>query len=561
MHSTPNVHPPQDVQTDPGDLPGGLAGIIAARESKLAGLRAAGLDPYPTRTERTHTTIEAVAAFEALEAGATAANAVKTASVTNATSEVDDPIDLSHSQASPTLAPTPSDGPSVIAAAVEGPHDILVAGRLVGAVRLMGGSAFVHLQDGYGQLQLHLKRNRMGQEAFDQFKALFDPGDFVCAKGSMFRTKMGEATLAVDTVTILAKSLLPLPEKWHGLQDQETRFRQRYLDLISNADSRARFVKRTQVVSAMRRFLDERGFLEVETPVLQPIYGGGAAQPFTTHYNALEQTMYLRIADELYLKRMLVGGFERVYEIAKDFRNEGIDRTHLPEFTQMECYWAYADYQDMMRLTEEMVAFVALTVNGSHAVEIDGQAIDLSPPWRRLPVCRAILEATGIDIEAFPDLAGLRMAMQERKLAADPHPTWAKSVDELLSEYVEPNLLQPTFLIDYPTELSPLAKSKPGDSRYVERFEPFVAGFELGNAFTELNDPLDQRARFEAMGRQRDAGDAEAQPLDEDFLEAMMHGMPPAGGLGIGVDRLVMLITGQANIREVVLFPQLRSAR
>jgi lysyl-tRNA synthetase class 2 len=269
--------------------------------------------------------------------------------------------------------------------------------------------------------------------------------------------------------------------------------------------------------------------------------------------------MYLRIADELYLKRLLVGGYERVYEIAKDFRNEGIDRTHLPEFTQMECYWAFADYNDMMALTEEMVAAVAREVNGTAEVTIDGRPLDLTPPWHRTSVRDAIRDATGIDIEEHRELAGLRAAIRSAELEADPQPTWAKTVDELLSEHVEPQLWEPTFLMDYPVALSPLAKRKPDDHRYVERFEPFAAGMELGNAFTELNDPLDQRARFEEMAAARSAGDQEAHPLDVDFLEALMHGMPPAGGLGIGVDRLVMLLTGQANIREVVLFPQLRS--
>jgi lysyl-tRNA synthetase class 2 len=360
---------------------------------------------------------------------------------------------------------------------------------------------------------------------------------------------------------MLAKSLLPSSAKWDGdrLQDVETRFRKRYLDLLHNAESRDRFVRRTRIIAAMRAFLDALGFLEVETPVLQPIYGGGAAKPFTTHYNALDQRMYLRIADELYLKRLIVGGFERVYEIAKDFRNEGIDRTHLPEFTQMECYWAFADYQDMMALTEEMVAHIALKVTGSAIAEIDGERLDLTPPWRRLGVRAAILDHTGIDIDEHRSLEALRSAIDDAGIEADPQPTWAKTVDELLSNRVEPHLRQPTFLLDYPVELSPLAKRKPDDPDYVERFEPFAAGMELGNAFTELNDPLDQRARFEEMSRQRAAGDTEAHPLDEDFLEALMHGMPPTAGLGIGVDRLVMLLTGEGNIREVVLFPQLRS--
>ncbi len=491
---------------------GGLAQLVAARETKLARLRDAGVDPYPARVDRTHSTAEAIAEFESREA----------------------------------------------AGAAE-PQSVTVAGRLVGAMRKMGGSTFVHLLDGSGQLQLFVRRDLLGEEAYDRFGDDFDAGDFVAARGSMMRTRKGEISLAADRIDMLAKSLLPLPEKFHGLRDVETKFRQRYLDLIANPETRTRFRDRTRIVTAMRAFLDERGFMEVETPILQPIYGGGAAEPFTTHYRALEQEMFLRIADELYLKRLLVGGFERVYEIAKDFRNEGVDRSHLPEFTQMECYWAFADYNDIMALTEEMIASIATAVNGSMELEFEGQRIDLTPPWRRLSIRDAIRDATRIDIEEHDDLKSLRAAVKSAKLEADPQPTWPKLVDELLTEHVEPRLTQPTFLIDYPVALSPLAKRKPEDDRYVERFEPFAAGLELGNAFTELNDPLDQRARFEEMAAARTAGDMEAHPLDEDFLEALMYGMPPAGGLGIGVDRLVMLLTGQANIREVVLFPQLRS--
>jgi len=504
-----------DARSRDEDAEGGLAALVRAREARIRRLRDRGIDPYPGRSDRTHATAEAVAAFLELEA-------------------------------------TGED---------EGPNDVVVAGRLVGAIRHMGGSAFVHILDGSGQLQLHLRKNRMGPEAFADFKDLFDSGDFVAATGGMFRTRKGEVSLAVDHITMLAKSVLPLPEKWHGLRDVETRFRQRYLDLISNPEVRARFTARTAVVRAMRLFLDERGFIEVETPVLQPIYGGGAAEPFTTYYNALKQQMYLRIADELYLKRLIIGGFERVYEIAKDFRNEGVDRTHLPEFTQMECYWAYADYTDMMALTEDMVATIAQSVNGSTSVELDGKPIDLTPPWRRLSVRDAVREATGIDIDRHTTFKALRARIHELHVHADAQPTWAKTVDELLSEHVEPNLWQPTFLVDYPVALSPLAKRKPNEDGYVERFEPFAGGFELGNAFTELNDPIDQRSRFEEMARMRAAGDEEAHPLDEDFLEALMYGMPPTAGLGIGVDRLVMLLTGQPNIREVVLFPQLRQAR
>ncbi|MFI0607254.1 MAG: lysine--tRNA ligase [Anaerolineae bacterium] len=497
----------------PQEQAGGLEALVAARRVRIDRFRELGQDPYPSRSERSHSTVEAGAAFLAAEAEN----------------------------------------------AAEGIQGVLLAGRLVGAIRRFGGSAFVHLQDGAGQLQLHLRRNLLGDDAFAAFLDLYDIGDFVNARGSMFRTKSGEISLAVDDLRMLAKSLLPLPEKWHGLQDVETRYRQRYLDLITSAESRERFVKRSRILSAMRRFLDGRGFLEVETPVLQPIYGGGAARPFTTHYHALEQEMFLRIADELYLKRLLVGGFERVYEICKDFRNEGIDRTHLPEFTMMECYWAYADYQQMLTLTESMISGICQEVNEGLTVELEGRTLDFSTPWRRLTVRQAIQDATGIDIEAhWEDLDGLRQALRELNLACAPQPTWARTVDELIGEYVEPSIWNPTFLLDYPVALSPLAKRKTDDPRYVERFEPLIAGFELGNCFTELNDPIDQRGRFEEAARQKASGDDEAQPLDEDFLRAMEHGMPPAGGLGIGIDRLVMVLTGTMNIRDVVLFPQLR---
>lgn len=491
---------------------GGLDALVAARMAKIAALRARGEDPYPPRAARNHNSAQALAAFEAAEA-----------------------------------------------AGELGPEGVQVAGRLVGALRRFGGSTFVHLQDGAGQIQLHLQRSVMGEEAYQRFTELFDSGDFVGATGQLFRTRSGEVSLGVAEIVMLAKSLLPLPEKWHGLQDVEARFRQRYLDLISSAESRQRFVKRSQIVSAMRRYLDGAGFIEVETPVLQPLYGGGSARPFVTHYHALDQEMFLRIADELYLKRLLVGGLERVYEICKDFRNEGVDRTHLPEFTMMECYWAYADYLQMLDLTEGMIAAICQEVNGSLQVEQEGRVLDFSPPWRRITVREAIRESTGIDIEDhWEDLPGLQAAIQARGLACQPQPTWAKTVDELIGDYIEPGIWNPTFLLDYPVALSPLAKRKPGDPRYVERFEPLIAGFELGNCFTELNDPVDQRARFEEAAQQKESGDDEAQPLDEDFLRAMEHGMPPAGGLGIGIDRLVMVLTGTGNIRDVVLFPQLR---
>ncbi|MEO8085003.1 MAG: lysine--tRNA ligase [Ardenticatenales bacterium] len=493
-----------------------MAQLLAARRERLTALRDAGIDPYPPRARRTHTAAEAVAAFEAVEA----------------------------------------------AGGEEGPTGIAVCGRLIGALRRMGGSMFVHVQDQSGTVQLHLRRDRMGEAAFADAAARFDPGDFVQADGAMFRTRKGEISVAVDALVMLSKSLRPLPEKWRGLTDVETRLRQRYLDLMSNEAVRARFIKRSLIVRSMRNFLDGRDFLEVETPTLQPLYGGGVARPFETRYHALDQTMFLRIADELYLKRCLVGGLERVYEICKDFRNEGIDRTHMPEFTMMECYWAYADYHDVMALVEEMVSTIALEVNGSYTVTLDDDAattIDLTPPWRRWTVRDAVLETTGIDIAAHDTLSALRAAVDAADLHVAPQPTWAKLVDTLVGTFVEPACIQPTFLMDHPVALSPLAKRKPDDPRWAERFEPLVAGFELGNSFSELNDPLEQRERFEETARQRAAGDDEQPPIDEDFIEALMHGMPPTGGLGIGVDRLVMVLTGTMNIREVVLFPAMRT--
>jgi len=507
---------PRPLQPDaeaPDDGAGGLAQLVAARRARLARLEDAGIDAFPPRAERTHMVADAAAAFEAVEASGEA----------------------------------------------EGPHDVALAGRLVGALRRMGGSIFVHMRDESGEVQLHLRRDRMGEAAFEDAAETFDAGDIVGARGSMFRTRRGEVSLTVDGLTMLAKSLFPLPEKWHGIQDVETRYRQRYLDLLSSAEARERFRKRSTMLRAMRDFLDARGFMEVETPVLQPLYGGGAARPFTTHYHALDQTVYLRIADELYLKRLLVGGYERVYEICKDFRNEGIDRTHMPEFTMMEVYWAYADYRDMMDLTEQMVVHMARAVNGTLVVELDGRPLDLSPPWRRVTVRDAIIEVTGLDIQEHDTLAALANAVRAKGLAVKDEPTWPRLVDALLGAFVEPAIWEPVFLMDHPVALSPLAKRSPDDPRYAERFEPLVAGFELGNSFTELNDPLEQRARFEEMAGQREAGDEEAHPLDEDFLTALMHGMPPTGGLGIGIDRLAMVLTGTTNIRDVVLFPQLRT--
>lgn len=432
-----------------------------------------------------------------------------------------------------------------------------VAGRLM-SLRIMGKSTFAHIADTSGRLQLYLRRDLVGEASYNAFRRGVDLGDFVGAKGPLFRTRSGEITVQVESWTFLSKALRPLPEKWHGLKDVELRYRQRYLDLIANETTRDIFVKRTLIISAVRRFLDERGFLEVETPVLQPLYGGAAARPFVTHHNALDRTLYLRIADELYLKRLIIGGLDRVYEIGHNFRNEGIDTKHNPEFTLVEIYQAYADYYDMMRLVEQLYCAVATEVLGSAVITYQDQAIDLRPPWRQVTMRDAILERSDLDIEAHRDYDGLWAAIQEKGVELEPQLNWGKLVEKMFELFVEPSLIQPTFLLDYPIEISPLAKKKPDAPHLVERFEFFVAGIESGNAFTELNDPQDQRERFAAQIEALAKGDEEAHPLDEDFLIAMEHGMPPTGGLGIGIDRMVMLLTNQTSIREVILFPQLR---
>lgn len=433
---------------------------------------------------------------------------------------------------------------------------VSVCGRIT-ALRRMGGASFLDLRDGSGRIQLYAEKETLG----DQYELLIehlDIGDFLGAEGKLFRTKRGELSIDIRSFQFLSKSLLPLPEKWHGLKDTEVRYRQRYLDLISNEETREAFRTRTKIVTAMRKFLDGQGFLEVETPVLQPIYGGAAARPFVTHHNKLDTELYLRISDELYLKRLIIGGFERVYEIGTDFRNEGLSTKHNPEFTMMECYQAYADYADMMELTENMVAFIAQEALGTTTIEFQGHEIDLTPPWPRKTLREAILEQSGIDFMKHPTTEEIEKAIKDAGLKVTPQKTWGKWVDELLSEFVEPNLISPTFLTDYPVELSPFAKKRVDDPNITERFEVFAAGFEFGNAYSELNDPLDQRERFESEARMQRQGNEETNPIDEDYLTAMEHGMPPTGGLGIGVDRLTILLTDRPSIRDVILFPTLR---
>jgi lysyl-tRNA synthetase class 2 len=399
--------------------------------------------------------------------------------------------------------------------------------------RLHGGSAFADIQDGAGRIQLMASREILGAHAFELFADL-DPGDVIGVKGPMFRTRRGEPTLEVHTSQLLTKALRPLPEKWHGLKDVEIRYRQRYVDLISNPEVREVFRARTKIIEGMRRLLDERGFLEVETPVLQEVPGGGHARPFLTHHNSLDRDLYLRIALELHLKRLLVGGFERVYEIGRVFRNEGLSPRHNPEFTMMECYQAYADYKDVMVFVEDLMVATAAAGGRTLKAAYQGEEVDLTPPYRRERMVDLVLEHTG------------------RQAAG-------QELNDLFEEHVQPKLRQPTFVTDYPIEISPLARVTEDDPRFVERFELVILGREYANAFTELTDPIEQRERFEAQAARRAAGEVEAHPMDDDFLRAVEYGLPPCGGLGVGVDRLVMLLTDQPSIRDVILFPTMKA--
>ncbi|MCR4439811.1 MAG: lysine--tRNA ligase [bacterium] len=444
--------------------------------------------------------------------------------------------------------------------------EVALAGRVM-SLRRMGKAAFAHIADASGKMQIYLRVDQVGEAAYQVFD-LVDIGDIVGVRGQVFRTKTGEITVLVKEFQLLAKSLRPLPvvkerevdgqrQVFDQFADVELRYRQRYVDLVVNPQVREVFIKRTQIVRAMRKFLDERGYLEVETPILQPIYGGASARPFVTHHNALDMKLYLRIADELYLKRLIVGGFEGVYEIGKDFRNEGMDRSHNPEFTMMELYVAYEDYYFMMELVEQMVSTIAEEVTGSTTVVYQGQRIDLKPPWRRLKMFDALRHYTGKELydKSAEELRGIAA-----ELGVEAEHFWdrGKIIDELFSQFVEPHLIQPTFVMDYPIELSPLAKKHRDDPRLVERFEPYIAGQEIGNAFSELNDPIDQSARFQAQMRLREAGLEEAQVMDQDYIRALEYGMPPTAGLGIGVDRLVMLLTDAHSLRDVIFFPHMR---
>lgn len=498
-----------------------LSELEKQRFDKIQSMRNEGIEPYPTRTEVNMTTAEAIKAFETVEKAGT--------------------------------------GETIQAT---------LGGRLR-AIRLMGKLAFAHIEDGAGKIQLFLRVNELGEENLNRFKNEFDLGDFIQASGELTRTRTGEVSLIVHSFKMLAKAVSPLPaakdEVVDGkvvrhavLADSETRYRQRYADLAVNEDIRRIFKVRSATVKTIRDYLDNRGFLEVETPVLQPIYGGAAAKPFTTHHNQLKQDLYLRISFELYLKRLLVGGFDRVYEIGRDFRNEGVSYKHNPEFTQVEYYWAYADYLKVMELTENMIAEVCDKVLGTRKVMFNGSEVDFNPPWKRVDLRQGLIDATGIDINQYPEAETLEKAMLAKGMKFKTGEARGKLIDHMLGEYLEPTFINPTFLYDYPRDISPLAKNKPGDPTTVERFEGFAGGMELCNAFTELNDPQEQEKRFLEMGREYKAEDEERHPLDEDYIRAMSYGMPPCGGFGMGIDRLVMLLTDNHSIREVILFPHLR---
>ncbi len=478
--------------------------ITQQRLSKLERIKSRGVEPYPHKYSASHTTEQAVALL------------------------------IKKRKSSKSLSA------------------ITIAGRVT-AKRRMGKISFLDVRDGSGKLQLYIHRDQIVEADMELFRDL-DIGDFIGVGGRLFLTRSEEPTLEVETLTLLAKSLKPLPEKWHGLQDVDARHRQRYLDLISSPEVKETFIMRSRIISTIRDFLSEKDFLEVETPVLQPSAGGALARPFITNHHALDHDFYLRIALELYLKRLIIGGLDRVYELGRIFRNEGISTKHNPEFTMLELYQAYADYNDIMNLFEEMASSTVKKVTGSYKVKFGDNTIDFEPPWPRLELRQAVAEHSGIDFVQYPDADLLRAKMCEMGLDADPAKNWSKLVDELISTYLEPKLIQPTFILDYPLSMSPLAKKKPGHERVVERFEAFAGGMEIANAFSELNDPIEQRQRF--VTQQKDQGkDGEQEVIDEDFLLSMEYGMPPTGGLGVGIDRLVMLLTNQQSIREVILFP------
>lgn len=487
-------------------------GLLASRYSKLDHLRQSGIDPYPPRFVRTCDNAAATAMFEAVES--------------------DDTPETT----------TPS---------------ISLGGRIM-SMRVMGRAAFLDIRDGSGTIQALLRENVLG-DAYGLLKDL-DLGDHLGVSGPVMRTRTGQVTIEAHELTITSKGMKPLPEKFHGLRDTETRYRQRYLDLIANPEVMPVFAIRSKIIERIRAFFQSQGFLEVDTPILVPVAGGAHARPFITHHNTLDQQLYLRIATELYLKRLIIGGFDKVYELGRVFRNEGIDQDHNPEFTLLESYQAYADYNDVMTMVESLVSTVAMEVLGTTHVQYGDQLIDFAPPWKRVDFRHELKNLSGVDIDAYTDDESLKHRAAELGLDIEPKDGRAKVIDKLFSSYVEPRLAQPTFVLDYPVIMSPLAKAKPDSPGYVERFEAFAAGMEIANSYTELNDPAVQRERFENQEALRlMLGDDETDRLDEDFLIALEYGMPPTGGLGIGIDRLVMLLAGQTSIRDIMLFPQMRT--
>lgn len=491
--------------------------MVQERIQKLQNLRDQGIDPYPAKYQRTHSTKDAKTLLETIELNG------------------EDPKTSSEENV------------------------ISIAGRIL-AMRSMGRATFIDIQDGDGKIQTMFRSNALGS-LYDMLRDL-DIGDWIGIEGSPIRTRTGEATVLANSFTVVCKSLRSLPEKWHGLTNVESRYRQRYLDLISNEDSKINAITRSKIIDQIRRFMiDQRNYIEVETPILVPTAAGASARPFATYHNSLDRDLFLRIATELHLKRLVVGGLEKVFEIGKIFRNEGIDLNHNPEFTSMESYEAFTDYNDMMNLVEDIFESVSLSVKGTSKIVFRETEFDLSEPWPKLNLRDEIIRASGIDFLEFPSADSLRHEVLNLGIQVSERlNSWGSILDKLISAVVEPNLLRPTFLVDYPIEMSPLAKKHPDNPKIVERFEGFIGGMEVCNAFSELNDPVDQRERFEQQELlQKEYNDEETDRLDEDFLIAMEHGMPPTGGLGLGIDRLVMVLTGNTSIREIVLFPQLRS--
>lgn len=433
---------------------------------------------------------------------------------------------------------------------------VSVAGRLMSR-RGHGKVTFFDLQDSNGKIQLFAKKDVLGEEGYEDLEFL-DIGDIIGAEGIVFKTQTGEVSIRTEKITLLSKSLQILPEKFHGLKDQELRYRQRYVDLIVNPEVKDTFILRSKIIKAVKEFLDNKGFLEVETPILSTIAGGANARPFVTHHNALDIDMYLRIANELYLKRLIVGGFEKVYEMGKMFRNEGMDQRHNPEFTSIEFYQAYADYEDMIKLTEELFSYVAMKTLGTTVINYQGTEIDLTPPWDRMDMAEAVKKYTGVDFSLIETDEEARKVAREKGLEVDDKMTRGMIISEMFEEFVEEHLVQPTFITGHPVDISPLAKRNPNDPRITNRFEAFINTWEIANAFSELNDPIDQRERFEEQVRQKESGDDEAHPMDTDFINAIEVGLPPTGGEGIGIDRMIMLLTNQASIRDVILFPTMK---